>query len=202
MMICVTNRLLCPDDFLPKLERIASRHPDRIVLREKDLPEDRYEALARECLAICRDYQVAFTIHSYPDVARRLGVPSLHLPLHSFLEQRGIGGELAVGTSIHSMEEARLARENGAAYLIAGHIYATGCKPGLEPRGTAFLQAVVQAVDVPVYAIGGITPDNLPAIRASGAAGYCVMSSLMQADDPCPLMDRYREMWRTGPQIL
>ena len=82
MLICVTHRLLCPDDFLARLERIASQHPYAIVLREKDLSEDEYEALARDCLAVCRRYDVPLNINTHIEVARRIGCGGVHLPFH------------------------------------------------------------------------------------------------------------------------
>ena len=74
------------------------------------------------------------------------------------------------------------ARQSGCSYLIAGHIYATTCKPGLSPRGLAFLREVTAAAELPVYAIGGITPARLKEVLAAGAAGGCAMSSLMQGN--------------------
>lgn len=48
--------------------------------------------------------------------------------------------EVLLGTSVHSLEEAREAQTLGADYLTAGHIYATDCKRGLPPRGTGLRQ--------------------------------------------------------------
>ena len=98
-----------------------------------------------------------------------------------------------LGASCHSVEDALLARKLGCTCLTAGHIFATACKPGLEPRGLEFLRAVCAAVDVPVYAIGGISPENIAAVREAGAAGACVMSGFMAAEDPAALMERLRD---------
>ena len=73
MVICVTHRLLCPDDFLERLDRIAAQHPYAIVLREKDLSESEYEALARDCLRICQKHAVPLNLNSQIAVARRIG---------------------------------------------------------------------------------------------------------------------------------
>ena len=69
MVICVTHRLLCPDDFLKRLDRIAAQHPYAIVLREKDLSESEYEALARDCLRICQKHDVPLNLNSQIAVA-------------------------------------------------------------------------------------------------------------------------------------
>ena len=83
---------------------------------------------------------------------------------------------------MHSVEDARRAGQLGASYLIAGHIFATGCKPGIPPRGLAFLQEVCRAASVPVYAIGGISLDSeqMQSVLSCGAAGVCIMSGMMR----------------------
>ncbi|RHF51578.1 thiamine phosphate synthase [Mitsuokella multacida] len=191
-LICVTNRHLFDDienaggqpSFLARLEQIAAAHPAGIVLREKDMEEVAYEALAREVQAICRRHQVPFIAHTYARVAVHLGADGLHLPLPLLRRLRESGEALPahLGTSCHSLADVREAKRLGCSYLIAGHIYATSCKPGLPPRGLAFLREVTAATELPVYAIGGITPARLREVLAAGAAGGCAMSSLMRGE--------------------
>ena len=76
----------------------------------------------------------------------------------------------------------------GCSYITAGHIFATDCKRGLPGRGPEFLAEVCRTVDIPVYGIGGISPENIREVRAAGAAGACLMSSLMTAEDVPALM--------------
>ena len=63
--------------------------------------------------------------------------------------------------------------------MTAGHVFETDCKKGLPGRGLAFVQEVVQAVDIPVYGIGGICAANAPDVVRAGASGVCVMSGFM-----------------------
>ena len=79
------------------------------------------------------------------------------------------------------MEDAKEAERLGVSYMTAGHIYVTDCKKGLPPRGLPFLQNVCQAVQIPVYGIGGIKIDEaqLLELKNAGAAGGCVMSGMM-----------------------
>ncbi|WP_303297815.1 thiamine phosphate synthase [Mitsuokella multacida] len=191
-LVCITNRHLFEHvetaggqpSFLARLERIAAAHPAAIVLREKDMEEGAYEALAREVQRICRRHQVPFIAHTYARVAAQLSADALHLPLPLLRRLRESREALPahLGTSCHSLEDVSEAERLGCSYLIAGHIYATSCKPGLPPRGLAFLREVTAATELPVYAIGGITPARLREVLAAGAAGGCAMSSLMRGD--------------------
>jgi thiamine-phosphate pyrophosphorylase len=87
-----------------------------------------------------------------------------------------------IGSSVHSVDEAKEAVRLGCTRLAAGHIFSTDCKPGLAPRGLGFLRSVCEAVPVPVYAIGGIdgSPEQLEAVKGCGAAGACMMSGAMK----------------------
>ena len=185
-ILCVTNRALCREDFLRRMEKIAAARPAAVILREKDLPEADYTALAREVLAICRWNDVPCILHSFPGAARTLEVRSLHLPLplRRALPAAERDCFITLGASCHSAEEAREAAALGCTYLTAGHVFDTACKAGTPGRGLEFLRQVCAAVSVPVYAIGGIGPDTIAAVRDAGAAGACVMSGLMECDDP------------------
>ena len=93
------------------------------------------------------------------------------------------------GVSVHSVENAIAAEKLGADYITAGHIFSTSCKPGLTPRGEEFLRQVAAAVDIPVYGIGGIGSENIDKIKNCGAAGACLMSSLMESENPSEFLD-------------
>ncbi|MCC8067933.1 MAG: thiamine phosphate synthase [Clostridiales bacterium] len=184
-VICVTSRKLAAD-FPAQLDRVTRSGIDRVILREKDLSETDYEHLLAQADAICRKNGAELIAHTYGNAALRLGIRRLHLPLHMLLAM-GVSEKQKfdlLGASIHAPEEAIAAEAAGASYVTAGHIFPTDCKPGLPPRGIPFLRQTCQAVRIPVYAIGGITPQNAALCIEAGAAGICLMSSLMQADFP------------------
>lgn len=182
----MTNRRLFAsgEDFLERLRQIAVHRPRAIVLREKDLSEACYEELAQKVLLLCRRAGVPCILHGFPGTAARLQPDGLHLPLPLLrtLTPAVRASFPQLGTSCHSVADAREAVQLGCTYLFAGHIFATSCKPGLPPRGLSFLQEVTAAVPLPVYAIGGLTPARVPLVRAAGAKGACAMGSLMQGN--------------------
>lgn len=180
-ILCVTNRTLCKEDFLRRVEKIAANHPKGIILREKDLNEKEYKKLAEKVLQICNEYHVPCILHSSVDAAIELGVENIHLPFHILREIDENTKEQfkIIGASCHSVEEAQEAERSGCTYITAGHVFVTDCKKGLAPRGLEFLQNVCKSVSIPVYAIGGISSENMDAVREAGAAGACVMSGLM-----------------------
>ena len=127
---------------------------------------------------------IAVILHSDWQLARKLGISRLHLPL-ALLRQLPAYERAHfawLSTSVHSVDEALEAQRLGASVLIAGHIYSTQCKAGLAPRGLRFLHEVCKAVQLPVYAIGGIGFDKAQhaELLAQGACGACVMSAYMK----------------------
>ncbi|SCJ58442.1 Regulatory protein tenI [uncultured Clostridium sp.] len=183
-LICVTARDLCQEDFLQRIEKLACSRVDEIILREKDLDETAYRALADKVLPLCRRGGVPCTLHTYPRAAENLGLNRLHMPLPLLMEQPELRSEFDVlGTSVHSLEQARSAQELGVDYVTAGHIFPTDCKKGLPPRGPQWLREICRAFNGPVYAIGGIDEGNILSVRQAGASGACIMSGLMACED-------------------
>ena len=185
-VLCVTNRKLAGERFLEQIEKAVMSGVEGIILREKDLPENEYEQLAVLVNQICEERQIPLILHTYIDVAKKLHIRRIHLPMHMFLN---MGDEQkqdfdVIGVSTHSVEEAATAWKAGASYITAGHVFVTDCKKGVPPRGIEFLREVCDAVPIPVYAIGGIHSENAGDCIRAGAAGVCLMSAFMKAEKP------------------
>ena len=174
--------------FLAQIEKIAASGVKAVVLREKDLSLNDYLDLARDVLEICAKRNVQLIVHSQYRAALELRCP-LHLPCNVFKENSPILKDvLSFGVSVHNTEEAELAIARKADWLIGGHIYNTKSKDGIEGRGPEFLAELCKLSPVPVYGIGGINEHNITAIAGTGAAGACLMSSLMQSPNPSALI--------------
>ena len=194
-LLCLTDRTLCREPFLDRVAAIAAARPAALILREKDLPEDQYQALAAQVMSLCRQAGVPCILHTFVGAARARGARAIPLPL-PVLRTLSAGERAAfpaLGASCHSVEEAREAVALGATYLTAGHVFATTCKAGLPGRGVEFLAQVCAAVPCPVYAIGGVGPENLPALAQAGAKGGCVRSPLMTCPDPGAYLRQWKE---------
>lgn len=181
-IICVTNKSICDGDYLERILAVAKLHPHGIILREKELGESEYVKLAEKVMRICADNGVKCILHTYAEAAVRLGADAIHLPLDIL---RTVDGDILskfkiIGVSCHSMEDAVEAERIGCSYITAGHIYATDCKKGIEPRGVGFLRGVCDSVNIPVFAIGGIERDKFDELLKAGAAGACIMSGFMK----------------------
>ncbi|MGN0098313.1 MAG: thiamine phosphate synthase [Candidatus Methanomethylophilaceae archaeon] len=189
-MIVITHRKLCTRPFLEQIDLLASGGPEMVILREKDLSDGDLAQLASDCLGVCRRHGVSLSVNTNLDVASELGIGRVHVPIQ-VARERDLTSFDVVGVSVHSPTEAEEAQNLGADYLIAGHVFPTACKIG-EPRGTGYIREVCSVVEIPVYGVGGITPENMGRVIEAGAEGVCVMSSAMTADDPAGLVRSLR----------
>lgn len=183
-VVSVTAKPLCKDDFLQRIRKISDSEVQYIILREKYLSEQEYYSLAKEVLSVCDKEKLI--IHNFIGTAESLGIKKIHLPFSAFKELNGRRNFDIIGTSVHSVDDAAFAQENGADYITAGNIYETDCKKGLKGKGINFLRNVCESVDIPVYAIGGINADTaggFNAVTEKNFAGVCVMSLLMQCEN-------------------
>ena len=180
--ICITNRHLVQGDFLRQIEKAAAAKPDALILREKDLSQEAYARLAVKVMAICREEGVPCFFNGWPELAAELGAHGVQLPLKSAeaLEGEGLAKLPCFGVSVHSEEEAVKAEKIGAAFILYGHVFATDCKKGVPPRGLDALARVCRCVSIPVFAIGGIHPQNAEQCIAAGAWGVGMMSEYME----------------------
>lgn len=186
-LIAVTDSATSPRPLPEQIERLAKLtelRPQAVILRAKALDKAAYRTLALQAQQSCEAAGIPLILHSDWQLARELGISMLHLPLA--LLRQILEYERAyftwLSTSVHSVGEAQEAQALGATVLIAGHIYTTQCKAGLAPRGLGFLQNVCSAVNLPVYAIGGISFDAAQhaELQENGARGACVMSAYMR----------------------
>jgi thiamine-phosphate pyrophosphorylase len=195
MLIFVTNRKLCHDEFLLRVEKLAKGKPDAIILREKDLCGTDYENLAISVNEICLKSHVRLIINSNIETALNIKADSIHL---SFDDMRSLNKQIDSfnfkSVSVHSPEEAKKAQELGASHLIAGHIFPTECKKGSPPRGLRFLEEICSSVSIPVFAIGGITKESVKDVLRTGAAGICIMSEAMTSSNPLELAENFRDL--------
>jgi thiamine-phosphate pyrophosphorylase len=183
-VICITDRHLCHRPFQDQMRIVAAMKPKAVILREKDVMEDAYRILLERIQPVCEEFDVPLIVHTYYQVALEKGIHRLQIHLAQLRELPEETRKQfdVIGTTVHSVEEAKEAASLGATYLTASvasggtHEYGTGNKL-LE-----FLGEVSSAVDIPVYALGGASREQLEDCLASGAAGICMMSRLMTVD--------------------
>jgi thiamine-phosphate pyrophosphorylase len=167
-----------------------------LQLREKDKPGRQLLARALKVKELADRYKVPLIIDDRPDIALAADAAGVHLgdddlPLAA---ARSILGKTKIlGATAKTVEAARAAQAAGADYLGVGAIYPTTTKVKTVLTPVRTLQEITAAVDIPVAAIGGLTPDNLSILCGSGIAGVCAVSFIMNSPRPDAAARRLRE---------
>lgn len=159
-----------------------------IQLREKDLGGRDLFRLAEKAKAVCERYRALLFINDRIDVALGVDADGVQLGSGSVPIEavRGVvGTKILIGASVHSAVEAEETERAGADFILFGPVYFTPSKAGYrEPQGLDRLREVVEKVSLPVYAIGGIKPENISRVRKAGVWGVALISAILSANDP------------------
>jgi thiamine-phosphate pyrophosphorylase len=159
--------LITRDDahLLQKVEAACRGGIDAVQLRDKQgAPRAIYD-LALQLRTITWRYRALLFINSYPDIARAVDADGVHLPENHFSPTR-----MKTGMSVHSVQAALAAEQRGADFLF------------FSIRLDS-LRSVTKQTSLPVYALGGITPGQVPALLEEGAYGIAAISALLDAPD-------------------
>ena len=151
-----------------------------IQLRERDVPPRELLALAFKTQKLCEKFGAQVSINARADIARTIYAQGLHLPENEIAPRQArlsLDNHARIGVSVHSMETAQRAIEEGADYLIFGSVFLTASHPESAPQGLDVLRAVCKASRVPVYAIGGVNAENAASCLDVGARGVAVIGA-------------------------
>jgi thiamine-phosphate pyrophosphorylase len=201
----VTDRKQCAPRSLQSIVREACDAGVKAVqLREKDLVPREVEEYVARLLEITHDRDTLLLLNRKEPIreaedaylAASLTVDGFHFPEGMTFphELRSRFPKALVGMSTHSTGAAVSAAAEGASFVTFGPVFETPSKKAYgEPQGLDGLSRVTASVTVPVFAIGGITPDNAADCIAAGAHGVAAVSAVMTAEDIGEVIGRFRE---------
>ena len=187
-LYAITNRRLCaPRTLYDTIHSLLDVGVSAIQFREKDLSDAEYIKLAEPLCKLCHTYSAQLFINSRIEIATEIGADGLHLPGDSASVEKVIeetNRRFIIGSSVHTLAEAKQREMEGADFITYSPIYPTLSKPGYGPVvGVEGLRNVAAGINVPVFALGGITPERVSECRGAGAYGVAVMSGVMSPEN-------------------
>jgi thiamine-phosphate pyrophosphorylase len=152
---------------------------------------------ARDVRRLTRAAGALFIVNDRPDIASLSEADGVHLgqdDLSVREARRVLGAAALIGVSTHNIEQVREAVRDGAGYLGIGPTFPSGTKsfgtfPGLE-----FVRQAAAETSLPLFVIGGVTLDNVPALQAAGGRRVAVSQAVCQADDPRQAAAAFRKL--------
>ncbi len=191
-----------PEGWAGRMPRLLAAGVDCFQLRDKAGVVRGRPEIGRRIAAACRGRGIPFIVNDDIALAVEIGADGVHLGRDdaSLAEaRRRLGKEAIVGVSCYdSLALARDAEAGGADYVAFGSCFASPTKPGASQVPPGVLHAARQALKLPIVAIGGITEERLPVLRAAGIDAIAVVSAVFQAPDPEAAVRRLAAGWRRG----
>ena len=188
-LYAITDRHRCaPTPLVDVVSELLDAGVTAIQLREKDLNDTELIKLAQPIAELCQNYEAKLFINASDKVLQRstmsiAGAAGVHLPANAepvATVKAQMKDNLYVGCSVHSLDAAQKREMEGADFVTYSPIYPTASKPGYGPAvGVACLAEVAATLKIPVFALGGITPQRVSECLAAGAFGVAVMSGVM-----------------------
>lgn len=168
-----------------------------IQFREKEMTTRELVETARRLKELTNQNDVPFIVNDRLDVALAVDADGVHVgqdDMPAALARQLIGPHKILGVSASTAEEALQAERDGADYVSASPVFTTPTKPDAPPpTGLEGLKAIVEAVNLPVIAIGGINQENAREVMEAGAQGVAVVSAVVSALDIVAAARRLRE---------
>ncbi|WP_448588005.1 thiamine phosphate synthase [Thermocrinis sp.] len=182
-LYAITDSKKYGEDFEETLKKVLKRGVRMVQLREKGRSGREYYTLALRVREITREFSAMLLINDRVDIALAVGADGVHLPESGLPPSvvKRIAPDLIVGYSAHSLEGALYAQKEGADFITLSPIFKTSSHPEVEPLGLMYLKEVCSKVNIPVYALGGITWDKIKLCYKNGAYGVAGISLFIEA---------------------
>jgi len=187
-----------------ELAKLAIRGgADTIQFRQKEGSTREMIQVAGDVREVCAESGVTFIVNDRVDVAIASEADGVHLGQDDFpipLARELLGKGRIIGGSAATMEEARKCLSEGADYVGFGPVYPTSSKDDAGPvSGVSILKGVVEAIPLPIIAIGGVMAANTAEVMQAGAHGIAVISAVCCQEDPeQATKDLYRALHQRG----
>ncbi len=163
------------EPFLARLESRLRGGLKLIQVREKNFSREAAADLARRVIALARPYGARVILNADPALAHRVGADGVHLSADK-LRAAANRPELPwCGASCHSAEELRIAESLGVDLAVLGPVRATPSHPDAVPLGWDGFREIAAGASLPVYALGGLVPEDLEQALECGAHGIAMV---------------------------
>ena len=189
LLYAVTDRSWLKENetLLDVVKEVVKNGATFLQIREKDLNGADFEAEAKTLQDICREHQVPYVVNDNVEIAMKIHADGVHVG-QADIKGRDIramiGSDKILGISAGTVEEAVAAEQAGADYIGVGAIFGTSTKKNARNITMDRLNEIVEAVEIPVVAIGGINATNISELAGSKVDGVAVVSAIFAAEHP------------------
>ncbi|HEX6426647.1 MAG TPA: thiamine phosphate synthase [Niastella sp.] len=163
-----------------------------VQLRVKNQSEEVVLEQAKAAKDLCDRYNAKLIVNDFPHVAKTVGAWGIHVGLQDLpvAEVRAIvGDQMIIGGTANTFEHIQQRVNEGVNYIGLGPFRFTTTKEKLSPvLGLEGYQRIMDqmktaGIQMPVVAIGGIQPDDIPGLKEAGVFGVAISGAITNAVD-------------------
>ena len=183
-ILVITDRTQCAEPLAARAAALFRGGCRWLSVREKDMAPAERLALLRSLIAVAAPFGATIGVHDDLAAAQACRC-ALHLPAGADIaaSRSLLGPHALIGQSCHNGGEIAAAR--GADYATLSPIFPSASKPGYLPAiDPEMLVAITRKADIPILALGGVTPATLPGLAGTGVGGIAIMGAAMRAPEP------------------
>lgn len=198
-LYAITGEASSPGELVDRVARAICGGAVLVQYRDKSGDAARRQREAAALLELCRSGNVPLIVNDDLALARLIGADGVHLGKDDapLTEARAtLGREAIIGVSCYdSLDRALLARDAGADYVAFGSFFPSPTKPTAVRASPDLLRAARSRIDLPIVAIGGITPENGARLIEAGADLLAVVHGVFGMPDPEAAARRYAALF-------
>ncbi len=183
------------DDMLGTVGRALQGGLNGIIVRRPSAGTTEIFEITRRLRPATRKFNCRLLVHDRADIAVAADADGVHLgngSLPPAAARRVVGPGRLVGLSVHNLDETGQAVAAGVDYMLLGHVFASTSHPDEEPLGLPHFKEAVLRSRVPVYAIGGVSTDNVRLIAQAGGPGAAAIGAFARVEDPAETARAFR----------
>lgn len=175
----ITGAYDSDEEFIEKLERSLQNGISLVQMRCKNLAEEKYLHMAEKAQWVCNQYNAQLLLNTSVSIFMQSHAQGLHLTGRQLnqIETRPISDSYMLSVSCHTQGDIKKARQLNADLILLSPVKETTSHPGVKGIGWVFFKKLIENIDTPVYALGGMTVDDLADAKLNGAQGIAAISS-------------------------
>ena len=196
LYLVTDSEILKDRDFYKCIEDAIKSGVTMVQLREKNTDGKEFLEKAIKLRELTNKYNVTFVINDRIDIAMLVDADGVHIgqsDIDAVSARKLLGDNKIIGVSARNLQEAKIAKENGADYLGIGAMFSTSTKSDAKLVSFNTLEEIIKEVNLPFVLIGGITLDNVKKLKHFKPDGYALVSGILGTDDISERVEKWYE---------
>ena len=196
LYLVTDSEILKDRDFYKCIEDAIKSGVTMVQLREKNTDGKEFLEKAIKLRELTNKYNVTFVINDRIDIAMLVDADGVHIgqsDIDAVSARKLLGDNKIIGVSARNLQEAKIAKENGADYLGIGAMFSTSTKSDAKLVSFNTLEEIIKEVNLPFVLIGGITLDNVKKLKHFIPDGYALVSGILGTDDISKRVEKWYE---------